>query len=160
MVEQEMVEVDEMEDGCWWWSLDLLLKYLQCINVCVFQGLYKKIHSLKLVEHESIAHIMHEESADGNGNMSEILLQKWSNGKTWQWNDPNAESRQQTPKLMQELEICVFCTVEGSLPQVMVLEGGSEAETTTNNLMVILFLLANLLFEIRHKWKWSNIQPI
>ena len=42
---------------------------------------------------------------------------------------------------MQELEICVFGVVEGSLPQVMVLEGEGEAETPTDNLMVIFFSL-------------------
>ena len=67
--------------------------------------------------------------------------------------------RQQTPKLMQELEICVFGVAEGSLPQVMVPEGGSEAETA-DNLMVILFLLANLLLERRHKWKQTITQPL
>ena len=61
---------------------------------------------------------------------------------------------------MQELEICVFGAAEGSLPQVMVPEGGSEAEAPIDNLMVILFLLANLLIERRHKWKQTNIQPI
>ena len=68
--------------------------------------------------------------------------------------------RQKTPKLMQELEICVCGAVEGSLPQVMVPEGGIEAETPSNNLLVILFLLANLLFAIRHKWKQTITQPI
>jgi len=53
--------------------------------------------------------------------------------------------RQQTPNLIQELEICVLGAVEGSLPQVMVLEGGSETETPADNLLVIRFLLANLL---------------
>ena len=53
--------------------------------------------------------------------------------------------RQQNPKLIQELEICVFGATEGSLPQVIVPEGRSEAETPADNLMVILFLLANLL---------------
>ena len=61
---------------------------------------------------------------------------------------------------MQELEIYVFGVVEGSLPQVMVQKGGSEAETPTNNLMVILFLLANLLLERSHKWKQTITQPI
>ena len=70
----------------------------------------------------------------------------------WQWNEPNTESKQQTPKLMQELEICVFGTAEGSLPQVMVLEGGSEAETPANTLMVIFFLLANLY------WKKAQLE--
>jgi len=32
-----------------------------------------KIHLHKLKKHESIAHIMHEESVEGNANMSEIL---------------------------------------------------------------------------------------
>jgi len=68
--------------------------------------------------------------------------------------------RQQTPKLMQELEIFVFGTAKGFLPQIMVLEGGSEAETPTDNLMVILFFLANLLLERRHKWKQTITQPI
>ena len=80
---------------------------------------------------------MHEESVEGNENMSEILLQKESDGKRWQWNEPSTESRQQTPKIMQELEIYVFGVGEGSLPQVMVLERGGEAETPANNLMVI-----------------------
>ena len=61
---------------------------------------------------------------------------------------------------MQELEICVFGAAEGSLPQVMVREGGSEAKAPADNLMVILFLLANPLAERRHKWKKTNIQPI
>ena len=68
--------------------------------------------------------------------------------------------RQQTPKLIQELEIYVFGAIEGSLPQVMVPEGGSEAKTPANNLVVILFLLANLLLERRHKWKQTITQPI
>jgi len=68
--------------------------------------------------------------------------------------------RQQTPKLMQELEICVFGAVEGSLPQVMVSEGGGEAETPVENIMVILFLLAYLLLERGHKWKQTITQPI
>ena len=61
---------------------------------------------------------------------------------------------------MQELEICVFGVAEGFLPQVMVPEGGSEVEAPADNLVVILFLLANLLAERRHKWKQTNIQPI
>ena len=61
---------------------------------------------------------------------------------------------------MQEIEICVFGIAEGSLPQVMVPEGGSEVKTPIENLMVIFFLLSNLLIEIRHKWKQNNIQPI
>jgi len=61
---------------------------------------------------------------------------------------------------MQELEICVFRAAEGSLPQVMVLEGGIEVKAPANNLVVVLFLLANLLTERRHKWKQTNIQPI
>ena len=61
--------------------------------------------------------------------------------------------RQQTPKLVQELEIYVFGAAKGSLPQVMVTEGGSEAETPFENLVVIIFLLANLLLERRNKWK-------
>jgi len=48
--------------------------------------------------------------------------------------------RQQTPKLIQELEICVFGAAEGSLPQVMVPEGGSEAKNPAENLVVIFFL--------------------
>jgi len=68
--------------------------------------------------------------------------------------------RQQTPKLIQELEICVFGVAEGSLPQVMVPEEGSEAETPANKLVVILFLLANLLLERRQKWKQNITQPI
>ena len=40
---------------------------------------------------------------------------------------------------MQELEICVFGVAEGSLPQVMVPEGGGEAETPVDDLMVIFF---------------------
>ena len=44
--------------------------------MCVFQELCNKIHFHKLEKHESIAHIMHEESVEGNENMSEILLQK------------------------------------------------------------------------------------
>ena len=35
----------------------------------------------KLEKHESIAHIIYEESVEGNENMSEILLQKESDGK-------------------------------------------------------------------------------
>jgi len=54
---------------------------------------------------------------------------------------PSIESRQQTPKLMQEVGICVFWIAEGSLPQVMVTEGESEAETPANNLKVIFFSL-------------------
>ena len=42
---------------------------------------------------------------------------------------------------MQEIEICVFGVAEGSLPQVMVPEGGGEAETPADNLMVIFFSL-------------------
>ena len=42
---------------------------------------------------------------------------------------------------MQELEICVFQVVEGSLPQVMVPEGGGEAATPADNIMVIIFSL-------------------
>jgi len=61
---------------------------------------------------------------------------------------------------MQELEICVFGIAKGSLPQVMVPEGGSEVETPADSLMMIFFLLANLLIERRHKWKKNNIQPI
>lgn len=68
--------------------------------------------------------------------------------------------RQQTLKLIQELEICVFGAIEGSLPQVMVPEGGREAETPADNLVLILFLLANLLLERRHKWKQNITQPI
>ena len=49
--------------------------------MCVFQKLCNKIHFHKLEKHESIAYIMHEENAKGNESMSEILLQKWSNGK-------------------------------------------------------------------------------
>ena len=67
---------------------------------------------------------------------------------------------QQTPNLIQELEICVFGAAEGSLPQVIVPEGGSEAETPTDNLVVILFLLDNLLLEIRNKWKQTITQTI
>ena len=47
----------------------------------VLQELCNKIHLHKLEKHESTAHIMHEESVEGNDNMSEILLQKKSNGK-------------------------------------------------------------------------------
>ena len=49
--------------------------------MCVFQELCDKIHSHKLEKNESVAHIMHEESDKGNENMSEILLQKESDGK-------------------------------------------------------------------------------
>ena len=49
--------------------------------MCVFQELFNKIYFHKLEKHESIAYIMHGESVEGNGNMSELLLQKWSNGK-------------------------------------------------------------------------------
>jgi len=38
---------------------------------------------------------------------------------------------------MRELEICVFGVAEGSLPRVIVPEGGGEAETPTDNLMAI-----------------------
>jgi len=38
---------------------------------------------------------------------------------------------------MQEIETCAFGDVEGSLPQVMVPEGGDEAKTPAHNLMVI-----------------------
>ena len=61
---------------------------------------------------------------------------------------------------MQEPETCVFGVAEGSLPQVMVPKGGSEADTPAENLVVILFLLANLLLERRHKWKQTITQPI
>ncbi len=44
--------------------------------MCVFQELCNKIHSHKLETSEQIAHIMHEESVEGNENMSEILFQK------------------------------------------------------------------------------------
>jgi len=40
---------------------------------------------------------------------------------------------------MRELETCVFGVAEGSLPQVMVPEGGDEAETLAHNLMAIFF---------------------
>lgn len=63
-------------------------------------------------------------------------------------------------KTTQELEIYVFGATEGSLPQVMVPERGSEVETPTKKLMVILFILANLLLERRHKWKQTIKQPI
>ena len=68
--------------------------------------------------------------------------------------------RKQTSKLIQQLEIYVFGVAEGSLPQVMVPEGGSEAEALVENLVVIPFLLANLLLEIRHKWMQTITQPI
>jgi len=84
-------------------------------------------------------YIMHEESVQGNENMSEILLQKESDGKRWQWNEPSTQSRQQTQKLMQELEIYVFGVAEGSLPQDMVPEWGGEVETCDENLMGIFF---------------------
>lgn len=84
---------------------------------------------------------MHEESAEGNENMNEILLQKESDGKRWQWNEPSTESRQQTPKLMKKLEIYVFGVAKGYLPQVMVPEGGGEAETPAKNIMGIFFSL-------------------
>jgi len=38
---------------------------------------------------------------------------------------------------MWELETYVFGVVEGSLPQVMILEGGGEAKMPMENLMVI-----------------------
>ena len=41
---------------------------------------------------------------------------------------------------MREPEICVFEVVEGSLPQVMVPEGGDEAKTHPHNLIVIFLL--------------------
>ena len=47
----------------------------------VFQELCNKIHLHKLEKHESISHVMHEESSEGNENMSGILVQKLSNGK-------------------------------------------------------------------------------
>ena len=47
----------------------------------VFQELCNKIHFHKLERHESLAYIMHEESSKGNEDMSEILLQKESDGK-------------------------------------------------------------------------------
>ena len=40
---------------------------------------------------------------------------------------------------MQELEIYVFGVAKGSLPQFMVPEGGGEAETPSDNIMVIFF---------------------
>ena len=40
---------------------------------------------------------------------------------------------------MQELENCVFGVAEGSLPQLMVLDGGGEAETPAENLLVMFF---------------------
>lgn len=40
---------------------------------------------------------------------------------------------------MREQEIYVFGVAKGSLPQVMVPEGGDEVETPANNLMVIFF---------------------
>jgi len=61
---------------------------------------------------------------------------------------------------MQEPEICVSGATEGSLAQVMVTKGGSEAEAPPDNLVVILFLLTNFLTERRHKWKQTNTQPI
>ena len=44
--------------------------------MCVLQELCNKIHFHKLEKHESIAYIMHEESAEGNESINEILLQK------------------------------------------------------------------------------------
>jgi len=38
---------------------------------------------------------------------------------------------------MRESETYVFGAAEGSLPQVMVLEGGDEVETPVHNLIVI-----------------------
>jgi len=38
---------------------------------------------------------------------------------------------------MREPETCVFGAAEGYLPQVIVPEGGDEAETPTHNLIVI-----------------------
>ena len=61
---------------------------------------------------------------------------------------------------MQEREIYVFGATKGSLPQVMVPKGGSEVESPTDNLVVILFLVANLLLEVSHKWKKIITQPI
>ena len=49
--------------------------------MCVFPELCNMIHFHKLEKHESIAYITHEESVGGNEIMSEILLQKYSNGK-------------------------------------------------------------------------------
>ena len=59
---------------------------------------------------------------------------------------------------MQELEIFVFGVAEGSLTLVVVPEGGSEVEAPADNLVVILFLPANLLTKTRHKWKKNNVQ--
>jgi len=41
---------------------------------------------------------------------------------------------------MREPETCVFGAAKGSLPQVMVPEGGDEVETPAHNLIVIFFL--------------------
>jgi len=41
---------------------------------------------------------------------------------------------------MQEPKTCVFGAAEGPLPQVMVPEGGDEAEAPAHNLKVIFFL--------------------
>ena len=61
---------------------------------------------------------------------------------------------------MREPKTCVFGAAEGSLPQVMVPEGGSEAETPAYNLIMIFLLLANLILEISHQWKQTITQPI
>jgi len=50
-------------------------------------------------------------------------------------------NQDKTRKLMQELEICGFGVVGGSLSQVMLPEGGGEDETPIDNLMVIFFSL-------------------
>jgi len=42
----------------------------------------------------------------------------------------------------------------------MIPEGGNEAETPAEEIVVILSLLANVLLEVRHKWKQTNKQPI
>ena len=57
---------------------------------------------------------------------------------------------------MQELEIYVFGVVEGSLPQVMVLDGGGEAETLVDNLMGIFFSL--LTYELNEGTKESKLK--
>jgi len=82
-------------------------------------------------------------------------MEKYDNEMNQMLNQDN-----KTPTLMQELEIYVFGAAEGSLPQVMVPEGGSEAEAPVENLMVILFLLVNLITKRRYKWKQTNIQPL
>ena len=61
-----------------WSPLEAPTLHKTCVSS---KKLCNKIHSHKLEKHELVAHIIHEEISEGNENMSEILLQKESDGK-------------------------------------------------------------------------------